>query len=111
MRELLARYGLTLPAEDYPPLPLVLDEEVLEAQPDQVSLTARFVDEAAGRFVRQQRDRPWFLYLAHIDMRLELGDGRLGVRVPASGPSARSRTAPPSRPSTRSTPTTWPSTT
>lgn len=51
--------------EEYPPLPLLLDDEVLEAQPDQASLTARYVDESV-RFLRANRDRPWFLYLAHI---------------------------------------------
>ena len=41
----------------YPPLPLLLDDEVLEQQPDQVSLTARYVTEAV-RFMRAERDRP-----------------------------------------------------
>jgi arylsulfatase A-like enzyme len=65
LAELMAARGMHLPVESMPPLPLVLDEEVLEAQPDQASLTARFVDEAV-RFVRANRDRPFFLYLAHI---------------------------------------------
>jgi arylsulfatase A-like enzyme len=57
--------------EEYPPLPLLLDEEVLEAQPDQASLTARFVDESV-RFLRANQARPWFLYLAHIYVHLPI---------------------------------------
>jgi arylsulfatase A-like enzyme len=57
--------------EEYPPLPLLLDDEVLEAQPDQASLTARYVDESV-RFLRANRDRPWFLYLAHIYVHLPI---------------------------------------
>ena len=49
--ELLAQFETALPVDEYPPLPLVLDEEVIEAQPDQASLTARFVDESV-RFMR-----------------------------------------------------------
>ena len=36
----------------YPPLPLLLDDEVIEQQPDQASLTARYVDAEAVRFIR-----------------------------------------------------------
>jgi arylsulfatase A len=60
-----------LPVVPYPPLPLMLDDEVLEAQPDQTSLTARFVDECL-RFMRTNVDRRWFLYLAHIYVHLPL---------------------------------------
>lgn len=49
----------------YPPLPLLLDAEVLEQQPDQAGLTERYVSEAV-RFVRESRDEPFFLYLAHM---------------------------------------------
>ena len=68
--ELLRRGGVPF-VEEYPPLPLLLDDEVLEAQPDQASLTARYVDESV-RFLRANRDRPWFLYLAHIYVHLPL---------------------------------------
>jgi arylsulfatase A-like enzyme len=50
---------------DYPPLPLVHGTEVVEQQPDQASLTERFVVEAV-EFMRGCRDEPFFLYLAHI---------------------------------------------
>jgi arylsulfatase A-like enzyme len=69
--EVLASHGLAPDALDQPPLPLLLDEEVLEQQPDQTSLTSRFVDEGL-RFIRRNADRPWFLYLAHIYVHLPL---------------------------------------
>ena len=55
----------------YPPLPLVLDDEVLEQQPDQRSLTARFLAEAV-RFIRRTDIRPFFLYLAHMYVHLPI---------------------------------------
>lgn len=48
-----------------PPLPLLLDGEVIEQQPDQSSLTERYVQEAV-RFMRIAKDKPFFLYLAHM---------------------------------------------
>ncbi|CAN5740413.1 N/A [soil metagenome] len=48
-----------------PPLPLMADDEVLEQQPDQASLTGRYVAEAV-RFLRDAADDPFFLYLAHL---------------------------------------------
>lgn len=68
--QLLREMGIPF-LDEYPPLPLLLDEEVLEAQPDQASLTARYVDECV-RFLRANRDRPWFLYLAHIYVHLPI---------------------------------------
>lgn len=50
---------------DMPPLPLVVDDEVVEQQPDQASLTDRYVA-AALDFMRSCEDRPFFLYLAHM---------------------------------------------
>ena len=73
--------GLDLPAlmvklgipfvDEMPPLPLLLDDEVLEAQPDQAALTARYVDESV-RFMRANRERPFFLYLAHLYVHLPI---------------------------------------
>ena len=68
--KLLAAAGITIAAE-YPPLPLLLDDEVIEQQPEQASLTARFVEESV-RFMRANRDRPFFLYLAHIYVHLPI---------------------------------------
>ncbi len=69
--ELMAMFGMKLPVEEFPPLPLLHDDEVLEEQPDQTSLTARFVEQSV-RFLRANADRPWFLYLAHIYVHVPL---------------------------------------
>ena len=51
---------------DYlPPLPLLVDNDVVEQQPDQASLTERYVVEAV-QFMRRVRHEPFFLYLAHM---------------------------------------------
>ena len=55
----------------YPPLPLLLDDEVVEQQPDQASLTVRFLGEAV-RFIRASAGRPFFLYLAHMYVHLPI---------------------------------------
>ncbi|WP_420450572.1 sulfatase [Ilumatobacter sp.] len=55
----------------YPPLPLLDDDEVIEQQPDQTSLTGRYVTEVL-RFVREHRDRPFFVYLAHLYVHLPI---------------------------------------
>ena len=49
----------------FPPLPLLQDDEVLEVQPDQASLTNRYLEDAI-RFIRSNRKRPFFLYFAHM---------------------------------------------
>ena len=54
-----------------PPLPLLLDDQVLEQQPDQASLTARYISEAV-RFIRDCGTQPFFLYLAHIYVHLPI---------------------------------------
>ncbi len=54
-----------------PPLPLLRDEEVIEAQFDQATVTARYVEDALS-FVRSNRDKPFFLYLAHMYVHLPL---------------------------------------
>jgi arylsulfatase A len=56
---------------NYPPLPLMLDDAVIEEQPDQASLTERYVVEAV-RFVRESRGQPFFLYLAHLYVHLPI---------------------------------------
>ncbi|MDA1314880.1 MAG: sulfatase [Acidobacteria bacterium] len=47
-----------------PPLPILRDEEIIEQQPDQTQLTRRYTEEAI-RFIRDNKDRPFFLYLPH----------------------------------------------
>lgn len=54
-----------------PPLPLILDDDVVQEQPDQTSLTERYVDEAV-RFIRRNKSSPFFLYLAHMYVHLPL---------------------------------------
>lgn len=54
-----------------PPLPLIIDGEVIEQQPDQASLTERYVIEAV-KFMRASRDEPFFLYLAHMYVHLPI---------------------------------------
>lgn len=49
---------------DWPPLPLMRGETVIEAPPDRDYLTQRYTEESI-RFIRANRDRPFFLYLAH----------------------------------------------
>ncbi|MFH5885431.1 sulfatase [Halalkalibaculum sp. DA3122] len=57
------RYNM---AEDYVsgPIPVYRNEEVIEVDPDQSRLTRRYTDEAI-RFVTENRDQPFFLYLPH----------------------------------------------
>lgn len=47
-----------------PPLPLLEGNEALELEPDQTYLTKRYTERAV-RFIEQQNDQPFFLYLAH----------------------------------------------
>lgn len=56
---------------ELPPLPLIVDGEVVEQQPDQASLTERYVADALA-FLRSDDERPWFLYLAHMYVHLPI---------------------------------------
>ncbi len=49
---------------DFPPLPLMEDDDIIETDPDQRYLTRRYTERAVG-FIRQHRDDPFFLYLPH----------------------------------------------
>ena len=49
---------------NYPPLPLIEGERVIAENPDQTRLTTWYTERAAA-FIRANRDRPFFLYLAH----------------------------------------------
>lgn len=44
--------------------PLYRNEELIERPVDQTTLTGRYTDEAR-RFIREHKERPFFLYLAH----------------------------------------------
>lgn len=58
-------------AKQHPPLPLVLDEQVIQQQPDQRGLTERYVDDCV-RFIRSNKDRPFFLYFAQMYVHLPI---------------------------------------
>jgi arylsulfatase len=47
-----------------PPLPLIEGNETIEEEPDQTYLTKRYTERGV-RFIEQQKDGPFFLYLAH----------------------------------------------
>ncbi|MEM9203157.1 MAG: sulfatase [Actinomycetota bacterium] len=63
--------GFQLPPLPYPPLPVMSDTEVVEAQPDQTMLTRRYVDHAIDQ-MRAAGDDPFFLYFAHMHVHLPL---------------------------------------
>ena len=49
---------------DRPALPLMRDEQVIEAPVDQDTITRRYTEEAIG-FIKTNRDKPFFVYLPH----------------------------------------------
>jgi len=49
---------------NYPPLPLYENEKVVQLMPDQTQLTTWYTERAVS-FIERQKDRPFFLYLAH----------------------------------------------
>ncbi len=67
------------------PLPLLRDGEVIEAQLDQASVTGRYVEDAVT-FLRANRDRPFFLYFAHMYVHLPLYVQDRFLRESANGP-------------------------
>ena len=70
----------------YPPLPLMRGEEIVEEQPDQASLTERYVEESV-RFIRENRGKkPFFLYFAHMHVHLPLIAARRFLDRSRNGP-------------------------
>ena len=67
-----------------PPLPLLRDEVVIETSPVQAALTERFTEESL-RFIRENRERPFFLYLAHIAVHVPLHPGQAFAGQSANG--------------------------
>jgi arylsulfatase A-like enzyme len=61
--------NLSVARKDYPPLPLMRNETVIQQQPTQAALIERFTEEALS-FIRANRDKPFFLYLPHIHVHL-----------------------------------------
>ncbi len=70
-----------------PPLPLVRDEEVIETlkPSDQDKLTALYTEEAV-KFIRENKDRPFFLYLPHTAVHVPLHPGEKFKGKSANGP-------------------------
>ncbi|MCI0744717.1 MAG: sulfatase-like hydrolase/transferase, partial [Verrucomicrobia subdivision 3 bacterium] len=52
------------PSSKFPDLPLIEGEKSIELNPDQRKLTREYTERAV-RFIRENRRRPFFLYLAH----------------------------------------------
>lgn len=52
------------PKREYFNVPLMRNEEIIERPADQATLTKRYTEEAV-RFIKENKDRPFFLYLAH----------------------------------------------
>ncbi|MHC4540668.1 MAG: sulfatase family protein [Planctomycetota bacterium] len=52
------------PGRDWPPLPLMENEEVIEAPVDRNLLTKRYTDKAI-EFITANKNRPFFVYLPH----------------------------------------------
>ena len=82
--------GRQFESDTYPPLPLLRNEEVIQQQPDQASLTERYVEQSI-RFIRDNSECPFFIYLAHMHVHLpiyapdrflrESKNGRYGAAV------------------------------
>ena len=70
LEAMLRDLGVTAPWLQ-PPLPLMDGTDVVEEQPDQASLTERYVERAV-RFIRSHQDEPFFLYLAHLHVHLPI---------------------------------------
>jgi arylsulfatase A len=50
--------------KNYPPLPLIEGEKVVQLMPDQTQLTTWYTEHAV-KFITDNQDRPFFLYLPH----------------------------------------------
>jgi arylsulfatase A-like enzyme len=57
--------------ERFPPLPLMRGDQVHQQQPDQRGLTERYTDECL-QFIKENKERPFFLYLAHMYVHVPL---------------------------------------
>lgn len=67
-----------------PPLPLILNGEVIEEQPDQRSLTSRYTERCVD-FIRRNKDNNFFLYFAQIHVHLPLYAADRFVRESENG--------------------------
>lgn len=69
---------------DLVPLPLLRNDEVIQQQPDQRGLTERYTEECV-RFIRDNREGPFFLYLAHMYVHVPLFVPQRFLRQSANG--------------------------
>lgn len=60
---------ITVKRRKYPPMPLLRDETVIQEQPTQAALIERYTEEAVT-FIHANRDKPFFLYFAHLHVHL-----------------------------------------
>ncbi len=51
-------------SNDMPPVYFIRNEEIVEREPDQTTITDRYTEEAI-KFIGENKDKPFFLYLAH----------------------------------------------
>jgi arylsulfatase A len=57
--------------EEAPPLPLIRNNDVIQEQPEQSTLTERYTEEAVS-FIREKQEEPFFLYFAHMYVHVPL---------------------------------------
>ncbi len=62
--DMLPEHVLSESMGGFPELPLVKNDEVIEAPVDQTTLTERYTEEAV-RLIEENRNKPFFIYLAH----------------------------------------------
>jgi arylsulfatase A len=79
--------GIQKEDDKNPPLPLLRDETVIQAQPDQRGITERYVEESV-RFIRENAgsETPFFLYLAHMHVHLPHYPAERFLRESENGP-------------------------
>ena len=77
--------GIQASNPDGTPLPLMEDERPIQLQPDQRSITERYVEHSV-RFIRENRDEPFFLYLAHMHVHLPHYPPERFLRQSINGP-------------------------
>lgn len=66
------------------PLPLIENEEIIQQQPDQRSLTERYVEQATS-FIRKNKEHPFFLYMAHMHVHTPLYAADVFVKKSQNG--------------------------
>jgi len=63
--------AITEKNRQFPPLPMMDGTDVIEQQPDQRSLTERYTEHCI-RFIKENKNNPFFLYLGHMHVHLPL---------------------------------------